>query len=72
MVSIITNDGRNFVGVLRGYDGTTNIILDECHERVFSTQVRAACCSSAGASRAAAAQKRTRSARVEAAAQRVR
>mmetsp|Transcript_22730 Transcript_22730/g.32984 ORF Transcript_22730/g.32984 Transcript_22730/m.32984 type:complete len:97 (+) Transcript_22730:142-432(+) len=36
IVSIITNDGRNIVGNLKGYDQATNIILDECHERVFS------------------------------------
>jgi len=35
-VSIITADGRNFVGTLKGYDQTINIILDESHERVFS------------------------------------
>lgn len=27
-------------GVLRGYDQSTNVILDECHERVYSTRVR--------------------------------
>lgn len=36
-VSIITADGRNFVGTLKGFDQTINIILDESHERVFST-----------------------------------
>jgi small nuclear ribonucleoprotein (snRNP)-like protein len=39
-VSVITNDGRNIIGVLRGYDQTTNLILDECHERVYSTKAR--------------------------------
>mmetsp|Transcript_10081 Transcript_10081/g.19000 ORF Transcript_10081/g.19000 Transcript_10081/m.19000 type:complete len:100 (-) Transcript_10081:200-499(-) len=37
-ISVITNDGRNVVGVLRGFDQTTNLILDECHERVYSTK----------------------------------
>lgn len=37
MVSIITSDGRNFVGTLRGFDQMINVILDETHERVFST-----------------------------------
>ncbi|GMN61079.1 hypothetical protein TIFTF001_030175 [Ficus carica] len=37
-ISIITNDGRNIVGVLKGFDQATNIILDESHERVFSTK----------------------------------
>ncbi len=41
VVSVITNDGRNIVGVLRGFDQTNNLILDECHERVYSTKVRA-------------------------------
>lgn len=36
-VSIITADGRNFVGTLKGFDQTINVILDETHERVFST-----------------------------------
>ena len=40
MVSVITNDGRNIVGVLRGYDVTNNLVLEECHERVYSTKAR--------------------------------
>mmetsp|Transcript_4688 Transcript_4688/g.13902 ORF Transcript_4688/g.13902 Transcript_4688/m.13902 type:complete len:97 (+) Transcript_4688:128-418(+) len=35
-ITVVTNDGRNLVGHLRGYDQTTNLVLDECHERVFS------------------------------------
>ncbi|XP_055627950.1 U6 snRNA-associated Sm-like protein LSm8 [Toxorhynchites rutilus septentrionalis] len=35
-VSIITADGRNFVGTMKGFDQTINIILDESHERVYS------------------------------------
>ena len=50
-VSVITADGRNFVGtlkvskrpfqrltlfVLKGFDQTINLILDETHERVYS------------------------------------
>ncbi|XP_055593213.1 U6 snRNA-associated Sm-like protein LSm8 [Uranotaenia lowii] len=35
-VSIITADGRNFVGTLKGFDQTINLILDESHERVYS------------------------------------
>ncbi|KAK9691616.1 hypothetical protein RND81_09G208100 [Saponaria officinalis] len=38
LISIITNDGRNIVGYLKGFDQATNIILDESHERVFSTK----------------------------------
>ena len=36
-ISIITNDGRNIVGNLKGFDQCVNVILDECHERVFSS-----------------------------------
>eukprot|EP00964_Phaeocystis_antarctica_P023716 scaffold13249_cov62-Phaeocystis_antarctica.AAC.5 len=36
VVQVVTNDGRNIVGMLKGFDQTTNVILDECHERVFS------------------------------------
>ena len=35
-ISVITCDGRNIVGQLRGYDQVTNVILNECHERVYS------------------------------------
>ena len=31
-------------GLLRGYDQATNLILDECHERVFSVKVHAQAC----------------------------
>ncbi|PVD25316.1 hypothetical protein C0Q70_15816 [Pomacea canaliculata] len=37
MVSIVTADGRIIVGTLKGFDQTINLILDESHERVFST-----------------------------------
>ena len=51
LVQIVTNDGRNIVGLLKGFDQTTNVILDECHERVFSStngveQARRACVAS--------------------------
>ena len=35
-VTVLTNDGRHLVGTLRGYDQATNVILEECHERVYS------------------------------------
>ncbi|KAL8200307.1 hypothetical protein R6Q57_011646 [Mikania cordata] len=38
LISVITNDGRNIVGILKGFDQATNIILDESHERVYSTK----------------------------------
>jgi small nuclear ribonucleoprotein (snRNP)-like protein len=37
-VCIITADGRNFVGTLKGFDQTINVILDDTHERVFSME----------------------------------
>ena len=37
-VCVITNDGRHIVGVLRGYDQVTNVILEDCHERVYSSE----------------------------------
>jgi len=37
IVSIITSDGRNFVGTMKGFDQTLNLILDDSHERVYST-----------------------------------
>jgi len=36
VVQVVTNDGRNIIGLLKGFDQTTNVILDECRERVFS------------------------------------
>jgi len=36
IVNVITVDGRNIVGVLRGFDQATNLIVDDCHERVYS------------------------------------
>lgn len=38
-VSVITNDGRQFVGYMRGYDQVCNIILEKCVERVFETNL---------------------------------
>lgn len=36
VVSIITCDGRNIVGTLKGLDQVTNVVLEDCHERVYS------------------------------------
>lgn len=36
-VAVITQDGRMIVGTLKGFDQTVNLILDESHERVFSS-----------------------------------
>eukprot|EP00382_Lankesteria_abbotti_P004653 CAMPEP_0113849722 /NCGR_PEP_ID=MMETSP0372-20130328/3341_1 /TAXON_ID=340204 /ORGANISM="Lankesteria abbotti" /LENGTH=96 /DNA_ID=CAMNT_0000819649 /DNA_START=40 /DNA_END=330 /DNA_ORIENTATION=+ /assembly_acc=CAM_ASM_000359 len=36
LINVITKDGRVFVGKLRGFDQATNLVLESCHERVFS------------------------------------
>ncbi|KAM9668003.1 U6 snRNA-associated Sm-like protein LSm8 [Dama dama] len=36
-VAVITSDERMSVGTLKGFDQTINLILDESHERVFSS-----------------------------------
>eukprot|EP00884_Botryococcus_braunii_P012087 jgi/Botrbrau1/2087/Bobra.0047s0047.3 len=37
-VSVVTNDGRNIVGMLKGCDQASNLVLGDCHERVYSTK----------------------------------
>ncbi|KAI7870683.1 hypothetical protein BDF14DRAFT_1879272 [Spinellus fusiger] len=37
-VLVVTVDGRVLVGNLKGTDQTANIILEKCHERVFSME----------------------------------
>ncbi|TYZ59988.1 hypothetical protein PybrP1_002163 [[Pythium] brassicae (nom. inval.)] len=37
-ISVITNDGRNIIGVLKGYDQCINVVLDDSFERVYSTK----------------------------------
>ncbi|EDV25850.1 uncharacterized protein TRIADDRAFT_23559, partial [Trichoplax adhaerens] len=36
-VSVITQDGRVIVGTLKGFDQTVNLILNDSHERVYSS-----------------------------------
>ena len=36
IISVITNDGRSLVGLLKGFDQYINLILVEARERVFS------------------------------------
>jgi len=36
MVSVVTCDGRNIVGTLKGFDQATNVVLHGSHERIFS------------------------------------
>lgn len=35
-VNVITNDGRNVTGTLRGFDQVCNVILEKSIERIFS------------------------------------
>ena len=35
-VSVITSDGRNIIGTLKGFDQTINLILEQSHERIYS------------------------------------
>lgn len=35
-VLVCCNDGRIIVGIMKGFDQSTNIILSDSHERVFS------------------------------------
>eukprot|EP00434_Breviolum_minutum_P003347 symbB.v1.2.002943.t1/scaffold163.1/size290254/5 len=42
-ISVVTNDGRLFVGTLRGFDQSSNVVLSDCQEgvpeeRVFDTE----------------------------------
>ena len=36
LVSVVTCDGRNIVGTLKGFDQATNVVLRSSHERIFS------------------------------------
>ena len=40
-ISVITCDGRNIVGTLRGYDQVTNVILED-HGGIYSLERRGA------------------------------
>mmetsp|Transcript_24753 Transcript_24753/g.61894 ORF Transcript_24753/g.61894 Transcript_24753/m.61894 type:complete len:96 (-) Transcript_24753:453-740(-) len=35
-VTLVTNDGRNVIGVLRGFDQMCNVVLEHTVERIFS------------------------------------
>ncbi len=35
-VSVITQDGRNVVGILRGFDKNVNLVLEKAKERIYS------------------------------------
>lgn len=38
VISVITGDGRNIVGLMKGFDQTINLVLEDSHERVFSEE----------------------------------
>ena len=38
IVQVVTNDGRNLVGILKGFDQSTNVVLEDSNERVFSSE----------------------------------
>ena len=35
-VTVITQDGRNVVGILRGFDKNVNLVLEKAKERIYS------------------------------------
>ena len=35
-IMVITNDGRHLVGVLKGFDKSTNVLLTSCIEYIYS------------------------------------
>lgn len=37
-ISVLASDGRLFVGRLRSFDQSTNIVLSDCVERIFSEE----------------------------------
>ncbi|EAS66841.1 LSM domain-containing protein [Dictyostelium discoideum AX4] len=37
-VLVLTADGRSIIGTLRGIDQTINVVLEKCHERVYSDE----------------------------------
>eukprot|EP00041_Stephanoeca_diplocostata_P000948 m.18013 g.18013 ORF g.18013 m.18013 type:complete len:99 (+) comp11361_c0_seq1:161-457(+) len=39
VVSVVTQDGRLIVGTLKGHDQYSNLIINNCHERVFSSDL---------------------------------
>ncbi|GMI06997.1 hypothetical protein TrLO_g13205 [Triparma laevis f. longispina] len=37
-VSVVCGDGRNLIGILKGYDQVQNLVLSETHERSYSME----------------------------------
>jgi len=38
VVSVITNDGRVFTGILKSFDQSMNIVVKNCYEKVYTTE----------------------------------
>jgi len=38
VVSVITNDGRVFIGILKSFDQSMNVVIKSCNERVYSKE----------------------------------
>ncbi|VDP14322.1 unnamed protein product [Heligmosomoides polygyrus] len=36
VISVVTGDGRNIVGMMKGFDQLVNVVLEDSHERVYS------------------------------------
>ncbi len=36
VVSIITNEGRVFTGMLKSFDQSMNVVLNNCYEKIYS------------------------------------
>uniref|UniRef100_A0A0G4G219 U6 snRNA-associated Sm-like protein LSm8 n=1 Tax=Chromera velia CCMP2878 TaxID=1169474 RepID=A0A0G4G219_9ALVE len=37
-ITVLTNDGRVFMGTLKGFDQATNLVVEHCSERVYSEE----------------------------------
>ncbi len=38
VVSVITNEGRVFTGVLKSFDQSMNMVLQDCFEKIYSLE----------------------------------
>jgi U6 snRNA-associated Sm-like protein LSm8 len=38
VVSVITTEGKVFTGILKSYDQSMNIILNNCYEKIYSLE----------------------------------
>ncbi|KAE9418516.1 hypothetical protein Angca_003438, partial [Angiostrongylus cantonensis] len=35
VISVVTGDGRNIIGMMKGFDQLVNVVLEDSHERVY-------------------------------------